>query len=107
MREFEEWLSTPNSSSSIHPVDRAAEAHYRLVTLHPFTDGNGRTARLLMNLILTDSGYPISVIPVEERLSYIKSLEKAQLGGSQEDFFLIVIEAVQRSLDIYIEAMKT
>jgi len=55
MEEFIQWLST---SKDLHPVELAAEAHYRLVTIHPFIDGNGRTARLLMNLILISHGYP-------------------------------------------------
>ena len=49
MQQFILWLQT---SHALHPVERAAEAHYRLVTIHPFVDGNGRTARLLMNLLL-------------------------------------------------------
>ena len=67
----------------LHPVELAAEAHYRLVTIHPFTDGNGRAARLLMNMILLMSGYPAAIIRKRDRLAYIDSLEKVQLGGSK------------------------
>lgn len=55
MEAFIQWLQ---STTDLHPVELAAEAHYRLVTIHPFIDGNGRTARLLMNLILIAHGYP-------------------------------------------------
>ena len=55
MDAFQDWLTAPHD---LHPVAFAAEAHYRLVTIHPFTDGNGRTARLLMNLLLMHAGLP-------------------------------------------------
>lgn len=103
MEEFIGWLA---SKSSLHPVELAAEAHYRLVTIHPFIDGNGRTARLLMNLILISHGYPPAIISKRDRLAYISSLEKAQLGGSLDDYLKIISKAVARSLDIYLKAIK-
>ena len=60
--------------SRMHPVDRAAKLHYRLVSIHPFVDGNGRAARLLMNVALMQHGYPPTYIPAELRDSYIDSL---------------------------------
>lgn len=87
-----------------HSVKIAADTHFELVTIHPFTDGNGRTARLLMNLILIQAGYPAAVIKKEERLKYLNSLEKAQLGGSKEDFYELIFGVVNRSLDMYLEA---
>jgi Fic family protein len=101
MREFAEWLA---SGQRIHPVHLAAEAHYRLVTIHPFADGNGRVARLLMNMILLMFGYPAAIIRKRDRLSYIESLEKAQLGGAKDDYFKIITRAVDRSLNIYLKA---
>ena len=77
MAGFAKWLKL---ATGLHPVELAAEAHYRLVTIHPFTDGNGRTARLLMNMILLMSGYPAAIIRKRDRLDYIDSLEKAQLA---------------------------
>jgi len=90
-----------------HPVELAAEAHYQLVTIHPFVDGNGRTARLLMNLILMQNGYPPALIRKRDRLRYIKSLEQAQIGGSKEDYYRIIAEAVNRSFGVYLEALST
>lgn len=90
----------------LHPVELAAEAHYQLVTIHPFVDGNGRTARLLMNLILMQNGYPPALIRKRDRLRYINSLEQAQLGGSKEDYYKIIAEAVDRSFDIYLNALS-
>lgn len=101
MQGFAAWLKR---SEDLHPVELAAEAHYRLVTIHPFVDGNGRTARLLMNMILLMNGYPAAIIRKRDRLAYIGSLEKAQLGGSKDDYLLIIAKAVGRSLDIYLRA---
>jgi len=101
MSDFYQWLQ---SKQSIHPVDLAAEAHYRLVTIHPFIDGNGRTARLLMNLILMCLGYPPAIIRKSERGKYLDALEKAQTGGAIDEYLQLIYRAVDRSLNIYVEA---
>ena len=103
MKGLAKWLKLP---TDLHPVELAAEAHYRLVTIHPFTDGNGRTARLLMNMVLLMSGYPAAIIRKRDRLAYIYSLEKAQLGGPKDKYTKIVARAVDRSLDIYLKAVE-
>ena len=100
MEEFAAWLKDAN----LHPVELAAEAHYRLVTIHPFTDGNGRTARLLMNMILLMNGYPPAIIRPKNRLAYIEALETAQTGGTKNAYNKIIFKAVNRSLKIYLEA---
>ena len=67
MNEFVTWLNSVETLS-LHPVRFAALAHYRLVHIHPFSDGNGRTSRLLMNLILMQAGITLSlriIIPIE------------------------------------------
>ncbi len=102
MHEFGLWLQ----KFAGHPVQYAADAHYKLVSIHPFVDGNGRTARLLMNLILIQAGYPPAIICKEDRKRYIDAIEKAQLGGSLDDYLAMIYEAVDRSLDIYLEAAK-
>lgn len=102
MHEFCSWLGKAYE----HPVEKAAEAHYRLVTIHPFVDGNGRTARLLLNMILLKSGYPPAIIRKEDKLRYLSVLEKAQTGGSKDDYFRLIVKAVNRSLDIYLKATK-
>lgn len=103
MAKFIIWLK--EETQEIHPIILAAEAHYQFVTIHPFVDGNGRTARLLMNMVLLMCGYPPAIIRKRDRLSYISALEKAQLGGSKDDFYKIVAKAVDRSLDIYLKAV--
>ncbi len=103
---MERFIVDITSQSQIHPVEIAAEAHYQLVTIHPFVDGNGRTARLLMNLILMQQGYPPALIRKRDRLKYIQSLEQAQLGGSKDSYYKIIADAVNRSLDIYLSALS-
>jgi Fic family protein len=99
MDEFISWLKSAQGD----PVTVAADAHYRLVSIHPFVDGNGRTARLLMNLILMKEGFVPAIIRKEDRSRYIDSIEKAQLGGSLDYYYRLIYEAVDRSLDVYIE----
>jgi Fic family protein len=102
MGEYVSWLQ----QSTENPLTVAVDAHFKLVSIHPFVDGNGRTARLLMNLLLMQAGYPPAIIRKEERKQYITSIEKAQLGGSLADYYALMYEAVNRSLDIYLEALE-
>lgn len=103
MKDFMRWLQ---SIQGEHPVKIAADAHYKLVSIHPWIDGNGRTARLLMDLILIQHGYPPAIIRKEERRRYLNSLEEAQLGGSIQKFYDLMVEAEDRTLDIYLLAAK-
>lgn len=70
---------------ALHPVELAAYAHRHLVDIHPFQDGNGRTARLLMNLILINQGYCIVSIPPVLRHDYIVALQQAQRARNPSD----------------------
>lgn len=101
MNQFIDWLQ----KADLDPIELAAEAHYQLVTIHPFVDGNGRTARLLMNMILMMQGYPPAIIRKRDRLAYIGALEQAQLGGSKDDFIQLIIKSINRSLNIYLKAI--
>ena len=103
MDAFFTWLI---SKPDLHPVAFAGEAHYRLVSIHPFIDGNGRTARLLMNMLLLMAGYPPAIIRKRDRLAYIGTLEQAQLGGSKQAYNKIIVQAAERSLDIYLKALQ-
>jgi len=78
----------------LHPVEFAAYSHRRLVDIHPFQDGNGRTARLLMNLILINQGYCIVSIPPVLRHDYIVALQQAQRerNPSDEAFVRLIAE---------------
>jgi len=95
--------------NTMHPVLLAAEMHERLVTIHPFIDGNGRTSRLVMNLILLSFGYPIAILKGDNqsRMKYFQALEKVQIDGDPEAFYILVIEALKKSLDEHIRLYKS
>lgn len=88
-----------------HSIIKSAIAHLEFVSIHPFIDGNGRTARLLMNLILLNAGYPPAIIKMSNRADYILSIEKAQNEGDVEDFYKVICEALLESIDRYIELL--
>lgn len=90
-------LELANSDREIHPVLRAAELHYDFVAIHPFVDGNGRTARLLMNFLLMRLGYPITIIDVADRAEYLMVLEHANKGDFIP-FTSFVSKSVERSI---------
>lgn len=102
MQEFITWLVTVEGNE----VQLAADAHLKFVFIHPFVDGNGRTARLLMNLLLLQEGYPLVIISNEKRLAYINAIEDALLNGKLDAFYDIVYQAVEESLDRYLDAAK-
>jgi len=92
----------------LHPVVLAAEMHERLVTIHPFLDGNGRTARLVMNLILLQHGYPIANIKgdAESKKRYYASLEKAQTQNDKNDFIRLIAKAAKESLEKLLSILR-
>jgi Fic family protein len=101
MGDFSAWLATAPATP-----DGAFEAHRRLVDIHPFNDGNGRTARLLMNLVLLRAGYPpISVRP-EDRLAYLRALQDAQSGKGDEAFRRLLFGRLDASLTDYLAALR-
>lgn len=82
------------NKKEMHPILLAAYAHRRLVDIHPFTDGNGRTARLLMNMVLINKGYCIVTIPPVLRHDYITALKAAQRAQNPSDdlFNQLIVE---------------
>jgi Fic family protein len=87
--------------AALHPVERAARLHTDFVKIHPFVDGNGRTARLLMNLELMKSGFPPVVLPVEKRLEYYEALDKAHTKNDYEPFLQLIIEMTAAGFEPY------
>jgi len=100
MEEFIEWL---HAQTINEPILLAALVHLKFVSIHPFIDGNGRTARLLMNLILLQNGYPQAIIKVSNRAQYIQAIEKYQQSTQNEynDFYDVILDSVNDSLDLY------
>ncbi len=102
--EMDNLVHKIDNNKEFNAIELAAYAHHELVRIHPFVDGNGRTARLLMNLILMQEGYPPVVIIKKERKKYFDALEKAHFGNFK-DFFNFVARAVERSLNLYLNAL--
>jgi Fic family protein len=96
MKELVDYLK---NNQEDHPIKIAADVHTKLLDIHPFIDGNGRTARLLMNLILLIHKYPVSIIKSEERVIYFEALEKSFLSNNRSDLYNIIYNAIDRSLD--------
>ena len=94
--------------NKLHPVILAAEMHLRLVTIHPFIDGNGRTSRLVMNLILLQHGFVIANIKgdYETRMKYYSCLETSQTSGNKEDFLLFVSTIEKECLERYVSIIE-
>ncbi len=106
MEEYFIWYET--NKNSLHPILLAAEMHERLVTIHPFIDGNGRTSRLVMNLILLKHGYVIANIKGDtaSRMRYYNALEKAQVENEKHTFFEFIAEAELEAITRYVEIIS-
>lgn len=102
MEEYFDWYIS--NRKQLHPVVLAAEMHEKLVTIHPFIDGNGRTARLVMNLVLLQHGFVIANIKgdAQSRLNYYEALESVQTGRSTESFRLFIARVEKESLERYL-----
>lgn len=102
MRDLITWHN--REKERLHPIELAAIFHHKLVNIHPFFDGNGRTARLLMNLILMQQGYPLVMILKNDRKQYYQALEKAD-KDDYEQFVKLIAQAVERSMNIYLKVL--
>ena len=103
MHEF--ILQLPKLKAELHPVEYAAMVHIIFVNIHPFADGNGRVARLLMNLALLQSGYNIVVIPPVVRADYISALQETNKGNNT-DFINFISEMVLESQKEYLKIIS-
>ena len=88
-------------------IETAALLHQKFVDIHPFIDGNGRTARLLMNLYLMRNGYPPVIILRAERKKYLRTIMQTRMENNITYFTNFVAKAVERSLDIYLDSLGT
>jgi len=104
MMDLLDWLN--RNLEELSPVELVAVFHHRLVTIHPFAEGNGRTVRLLMNLILMRNDYPFMVtVSRHDRDRYIRALREADQGnlGSLVNYFA---RCAERTLDIYLNTIE-
>lgn len=100
--EYINWYY--ESSGKLPVAELASRVHYKLVHIHPFLDGNGRTARLLMNLVLIRNGYPPAVLLNLDRKKYYRVLKDADMGNSEHlDNF--IGKSIERSLVLYLNTI--
>jgi len=99
VEEFISWYQ--NEAQKLHPIERAARVHVDFVGIHPFSDGNGRTSRLLMNFELMKNGFPPAILKVENRLAYYEFLDKAHTQRDYKSFMNLVCEIVEESFEPY------
>ncbi len=100
--ELIEYVNT--NPAKLNDIQLATVFHHRLVWIHPFFDGNGRTVRLAMNLLLMRSGFPPAIILKNDRKKYYEALNQAN-KGSYEKLMLLMCQALERTLNIYLNAM--
>ena len=100
MRDLISWMR--GNQKKLHPVEFAANVHHKLVNIHPFFDGNGRTARVVMNLLLLQEGYPLAIVLKNDRKKYYQVLAKAD-AGDMRPFVRFIAQAVERSLNVYLK----
>ena len=102
MQELIDWLKV--NQTRFHIVEIASLLHHKLVHIHPFFDGNGRTSRLLMNVILIQNGFPLTIILKNDRKKYYRVLAQADKNNFKP-LTLFIAQAVERTLDIYLKTL--
>ena len=99
------FIHYEHQKKRLHPVLLAAEMHERLVSIHPFIDGNGRTSRLVMNFILLKHGYTVTSLKgdLNSRMAYYKALEEVQVNNDATVFYDLIIQEVIGSLNAHLK----
>lgn len=98
MQDLCHWIQTTEQDV----IDIACDLHVKFVSIHPFVDGNGRTARLLFNLVLLIGGYPLAIVEMKQRKEYLDVLEQIQTWWSADPYYLLMYQVIQHSLQIYL-----
>jgi Fic family protein len=101
MTDLMDWYK--NKSTGLHPVERAAILHSLFVKIHPFVDGNGRTARLLLNMELMRNGYVPIVIKKEQRARYYTAIDESHVTEDNTDFIVYVGELEDQGLEFHLK----
>lgn len=102
MNDLIRWVGS--QQRGMHLVELAAILHHKFVYIHPFFDGNGRTARLIMNVLFLQKGYPLAIILKNDRKRYYRVIQEAD-DGNCKSLVEFVAKAVERSLDIYLDTL--
>jgi Fic family protein len=102
MSDLMTWYRNKTNKPDFNPILIAAEFHYRFIRIHPFDDGNGRTARILMNFILLQYGFPPVIIKTEDKVNYLSVLQQAD-AGMLEPFIEYIAKNLVHSLEIMLK----
>ena len=106
MDDLFDWINEKLTDKSMHPLIIAAAGHYNLVRIHPFDDGNGRTARILMNLILLKSNFSVAIVRNEERHQYLTLLNQVDKTGELESFIRFIGESLIMTQETILSQIK-
>jgi Fic family protein len=102
MAELVHWVR--DNRKKLHVIELSALLHHRLVFIHPFFDGNGRVARIVMNLLLMQKGFPLAIILKNDRKKYYRVLDQAD-KKNYKPLVHFIAQAVERSLEIYLKML--
>ncbi len=105
MNDLMDWFAKASVEGKDHPLSIAAMFHYRFIRIHPFDDGNGRMARILMNLILMKFGYPPVIIKTDKKREYFRALQTAD-GGDVSYFVNYIGEQLTDSMQLFLRGAK-
>jgi len=106
MKELIKYIESERAKKNIDVLQLAFEAHFRFVSIHPFADGNGRVARLLMNYILSYYDLPMLIVSKSDRLKYIDTLYNAQENGNMTPFYDFMIQQYIKFIRFEIGRMR-
>jgi len=109
MTDLMDWLREQDARvvrKETHALDVAADFHYQFVRIHPFDDGNGRLARILMNLILVHHGYLVSIIPTDEKALYLDALTQADRTGDTLALKIFLVNTVLPQYRLFERAIR-
>jgi len=102
MKQLIDWVK--GNKSNLHIIELAALLHHKLVFIHPFFDGNGRTSRIIMNLLLMQYGFPLVIILKNDRKKYYNVLSQAD-KINYKPLVQFIAQSVERSLDLYLKTL--
>jgi len=102
MKEFIDWIK--NNKKKLHIIEFSALLHHKLVFIHPFFDGNGRTARIIMNLFILQYGFPLVIIFKNDCKKYYSVLSQAD-KENYKPLVQFIAQSVERSLDLYLKIL--